>query len=671
MEQKQEITAADIAAIVGTSTRTIHRELNDIEPLLAANGILLHKTAGLGIRAEASKVAFERFKHSFDQADSAEYSADERKILIFCSLLELDEPVKLFSLAHELRVTMPTVSHDLDELEPIIARKNLTLVRRRGYGVEIVGSEAAKRHAISLLAVNHLDDSDLFGQFKDATVTNPSTAKLLDMIGKEHFKKLELALWELSDDWSNTLSESDYTRLLIRLSVALTRMERGSLIPARGSSSGGEDSTLLSRLCDVLNIQLPPQERAYLSELLDNEALPESSLLLPQEDIAAIENVKQLVHHTEHELRMSLAHDRSLEDGLIQHIKPAFQRIQDGIAIRNPMLAPIKKEYSLLFSIVRSGVQKIYTPLQIPDEEIGYIVMHFGASLERLKPFPRKIRAVLVCTSGIGSSKLLAVKIGKELPQIELIGHYSWFEARRLPSNRYDLIISTVDLPLEPDRYIKLSPMLPPEEASKLRAYIEDTTLKKEKPAAATDADASGQSPMDRLHMLQLYSGIVLRLLGGLSVHDLLLPQGEEKLELQLPTMLALTGDPHIAKHLDPIMDQLLARERQGSLVMPDSELALLHTRSDWIEAPLLTLYRYDRPLRLSEGDTSHASQLLMMLAPLKLDAYSLELLSEISAMLLMPELIVLLAEGEEASIKRLISKKLESYIKTKLDWRE
>ncbi|WP_419876198.1 BglG family transcription antiterminator [Candidatus Pristimantibacillus sp. PTI5] len=643
-----------------------------MEPLLAANGILLHKIAGLGIRVEASNDALERFKQSFDRSDSLEYSAEERKILIFCSLLEHDEPVKLFSLAHELRVTMPTISHDLDELEESIVKQGLTLVRRRGYGVEIVGPEEAKRHAVSLLAINHLDDSELFGQFADLAVSNPITAQLLDMIGKENFKKLEQALWELSDDWSNTLSESDYTRLLIKLSVALTRIGHGCVIPADRTNKS-EVIPLLQGLLDILNIQLPIQEQAYLSHLLDQEAFPESSLLIHHDDMPTIEGVKLLILRVEAQLQMSLTHDRSLEEGLIQHIKPAFQRIKDGIAIRNPMLAPIKKDYSALFSIVRSAVQEIYQKIKVPDEEIGYIVMHFGASLERLKPFPRKVRAVLVCTSGIGSSKLLAVKIAKELPQIELIGHYSWFEARRLPPSRYDLIISTVDLPLEPDRYIKLSPMLTPEETNKLRSYIEGTTLKKISSAAAAETDASGHSPMDRLLLLQLYSGIVLRLLDGFRVHDLTLEQGQAHLEQQLPAMLSLIGETSIDTHLTKISEQLIARERQGSLVIPDTELALLHTRSEWVEAPLLALYRFDTPLQLSgeEADAAQASQALMMLGPLKLDTYSLELLSEISAMLLLPELLTVLVHGNAASIKLFISKKLEHYIKTKLDWRE
>ncbi|WP_054026149.1 BglG family transcription antiterminator [Bacillus sp. FJAT-28004] len=565
---------------------------------------------------------------------------------------------------------MPTISHDLDELEKMIVKQGMTLIRRRGYGVEIIGPEEAKRHSISLLAMNHLDDSDLFGQFKNLAVSNPITAQLLDMIGKENFKRLEHTLWELNDEWPITLNESDYTRLLIKLSVALTRIEQNYFVSASEYHSG-EIISLLRSLLDVLNLQLPIEEQIYLSQLLGSEAFPESGLLIHHDDMPTIEGVKQLIHYVEDQLHMPLMEDRSLEEGLIQHIKPAFQRIKDGIAIRNPMLVPIKKEYGPLFSIVQSGVQQVYTHLKVPDEEIGYIVMHFGASLERLKPFPRKIRAVLVCTSGIGSSKLLAVKIANVLPQIDLIGHYSWYEATRLPPSRYDLIISTVDLPLEPDRYIKLSPMLTPEETNKLRSYIEGTTLKKVNPALSADEDKAGQSPMDRLLQLQLYSGIVLRLLDGFHVHDLPLLEGQEQLENQLPSMLFLFEKPYIAANSDKIVDQLLAREQQGSLVIPDTELALLHTRSEWIKEPLLALYRYDRPLQLGEDEEAQAKHLLMMLGPLKLDSYSLELLSEISAMLLLPDLLTLLAHDHAASIKLFISKKLEQYIKTKLDWRE
>lgn len=64
---------------------------------------------------------------------------------------------------------------------------------------------------------------------------------------------------------------------------------------------------------------------------------------------------------------------------------------------------------------------------------------------------------------------MLAVRLTKELPQINIVGNASWFEAARIPEKDYDLIISTVDLPLPPDQYIKLSPLLTKDEAERLR----------------------------------------------------------------------------------------------------------------------------------------------------------------------------------------------------------
>nr|WP_084134808.1 BglG family transcription antiterminator [Paenibacillus harenae] len=631
----------------------------------------------MGIKIEADPETIERFRQTIVSTDPLEYAAEERKVLILCRLLEYEEPVKLFSLASELRVTMPTISHDLVELEDMITKQGLILVRRRGYGVEIAGPEEAKRSLISLLAYSHLDDSDVFGQYKDQAAAHPITAQLLGMVGKESFMKLEQALWELNGEWQNDLTDTAYTRLLIKLSVTLTRAGQGHLIPAR---TGGpyREVSLLERLLDRLQLKLPDEEKQYLAGLLSQEDVQKKALLIHHDDMSLIETVTLLIRYVQERIGVPLLQDRSLAEGLIQHIKPAFQRIREGVAIRNPMLAPIKKDYGPLFSIVRQGVNELIRSIEVPDEEIGYIVMHFGASLERFKQFPRTIRAVLVCTSGIGSSKLLAVRITKELPQIELIGHHSWYEAARMSASQYDLIISTVDLPLDPDQYIKLSPLLTREESNKLRSYIEGTTLKKlapENKSEAEDGSATaddGPSPIDRFVLLQRYSEGILQLLGGFRVHDLTVEPSGMRLEDQLPRMIALLARPEALEHGDKIAAQLIARERQGSLVIPETELALIHTRSEWIQEPLLMLYRYNEPLMLSDDEDGaiSAMQVLMMLGPMKLDKYSLEILSEISAMLLLPDMINALTNGDLPSIKAFISRKLEHYIKTKMDWR-
>lgn len=678
--QQNEITAADIAAEIGTSTRTIHRELTDIEPALAAHGITLHKKSGIGIKIEADSDQIELFKQELNLTVPAEYSPEERKVLILCKLLQYDEPVKLFTLAHELNVTMPTISNDLDQLEEHINEQQLTLVRKRGYGVELLGKEQAKRQMISFLAIKYLDDSDLFEQKHDKldqSVVHPLTNQLLSMVGKEQFFKLERALWQLNKQWPTRLSEAAYTRLLIRLSVAFTRIQQGCVISlkpevpptASASHASDKDNSQLVRLLELLDLQLPREEEAYIDGLLKGEGQHELGLLINHNDMSLIETVTELIRFIENKTQISFMDDRSLVEGLIQHMHPAFQRISSGLAIRNPILTQIKKDYDQLFFLVRQGIDELVQDIHVPDEEIGYIVMHFGAAIERLKQIPWKVRAVLVCTSGIGSSKLLAVRISKELPQIELIGHLSWYEAVRLPMDEYDLIISTVNLPLEADKYIKISPLLTEDETDKLRSFIHGITLKSMEPSPVPIAD-SDHGPLDRLRQLHIYSDIILRLLDGFKIHTMELASGGPDLESQLLHMLSTIDQPSILLNKEKIVQQLLLREQQGSLVMPDTEIALMHTRSEWVHQPVISLFRYDRPLQLNH-EAEAVKQILLMLGPMQLEKASLELLSEISGMLLLTEMITLLEEGSKEEIRSFISRQLEKYMIRKLDWRD
>jgi mannitol operon transcriptional antiterminator len=348
---------------------------------------------------------------------------------------------------------------------------------------------------------------------------------------------------------------------------------------------------------------------------------------------------------------------------------PAMQRIRDGVAIRNPLLAQIKKDYELLFHTVRQGIDATIHSINVPDEEIGYVVMHFGASMERMQQFPRNIRAVLVCTSGIGSSKLLAVRITKELPQIDLIGHLSWYEAARLPAENYDLIISTVDLPLPADQYIKLSPLMTREETEKLRAYIQDITLKKLPPISIFSRSA--YASLERIRLMKVYAGEVVQLLDRFEINELDLIQGESELEAVLTEMISIVGRSGVLEQVETIVQQLLERETHGSQVIPDTELALFHTRSEWIRYPILLLFRLSAPLLLGKDKDTPVKQILLMLGPVQLGKQSLEVLSEISAALLLPETIELLAAEDAESIKDYFSQQLETYIKTTLDWRD
>ncbi|GGI44559.1 transcriptional regulator MtlR [Paenibacillus marchantiophytorum] len=666
MYRADDITAGEIAAEINVSTRTVHRELSELETILADYGIGLQKKSGKGIQLQAEPEQLEAFRQMLYGRMAVEYSAEDRRMMILCTLLEEEEPVKLFALSHDLGVTVPTITHDLDELEGWVKRSNLTLVRKRGYGVGLVGTEANKRRMIARLAKNGLDESDLFGKNETPQSQSPVVQKLLELIGKENFTHVEAALWLAEDEGLSELSEESYTNLLIHISITIARIQQGRSMEGQLETSPPVASKLLTHtvehLTKVLSVELSSAEIAYIAELLEPKSLNHPNHLLPIDELSYMEMVWKLIRCMEKSLDIPFSEDRSLRDGLLPHLESAIKRLQAGANIRNPLLAQIKKDYESLFDAIRHAVNQTIEEMAIPDEEIGFLVMHFGASMERQKQFKRNVRAILVCTSGIGTSKMLAVRLTKELPQINIIGHASWFEAARIPEKDYDLIISTVDLPLEPNQYMKLSPLLTKEEAERLRLFIQNVTLQKqpeERIETHQEEDSTG-----RLHRIQLYINEIVSIIDQFKVHAI--EQSFHSLQQALEVICGYSSRAGVIEEVGPIVNLLLERERLSSQVIPDTGLALFHIRSEQVLRPSFTLFRLKEDLPLESGIPSEVKQLLLMLGPQKLSKESLEVLSEISSLLLIPEMIELLKSGNQTEIKQFISQELAAFLENK-----
>ncbi|MFB9276116.1 BglG family transcription antiterminator [Cohnella cellulosilytica] len=677
-ERATEMTVAEMAQRIQVSSRTVHRELMDIEKVLERFGITLVKKTGFGIRMVASSEQLERLQAElFRSTDDglSEITPQERQTLILCSLLSQSEPIKLFALAHELQAAVQTIGSDLDELEEWVERNGLRLIRKRGYGIEIVGPEGSKRRAIANLVAESLDHSALFGNTLESGY-DPVSTRLLALVGKERFIRLERALWQLEETYPTALPEAAYTELLIRLSIALARCSAGFYLPEPGTTATTADGLaspfrdrVLACLADELDLELPERERLALTSLFREwEGADRSGGVRPlYEGFRQLEFVTKLVQAVGDKLNVDFGEDRSLIEGLLEHMTPAMRRLSNGERIRNPLLPEIRASYGELFNGIRATVRQVGPKLPIPDEEVGYLTMHFGAALERYSRVVRKVRALLVCMGGIGSSKLLAIRINKELPQIELLAHISWFEAARVPEDDYDLIISTVDLPLPADQYFKSSPLLTAEEAEKLGQFIRNHAYKRADDRMGR-AEPSGDS-LNKLNGIVQYSKICVQLLDQFEVVKLsgISADGIVPLEELVDRLLEPIGRRLPAGAAEEISALLVRREEQGSQVVPDTGLALFHTRTDVVEEPVIVLFRFDGPIRWTREESAAVSHILLMVGPRTIDNRKLEVLSEISALLLEPDVIERLETGNEDAIKRMFSHKFERFLQERL----
>ncbi|QWU17641.1 mannitol operon transcriptional antiterminator [Paenibacillus sophorae] len=674
LDNREEITAAEIAGNIGVSVRTVHREMEETEHILQDFGLTLSRKSGKGIQMNGPETGLGQLRHFLRAEKPAEYSGEERKIFELCSLIETEEPLKLFALAHTLKVTVATVSNDLDELEPWVRKFGLQLVRRRGYGVEIAGVEADKRRALCRLAAEHLDQSDLVGRGPQPEGEgSPVFRKLLAAVGQSRLLNVENILWDMEWNWTAELPESVYMELLLGLSVAVRRWEIGmiirnsedaaySLMTDHRNISGAEQ--FVKRLENEMNFALPKTEHLYIAELFDRAQESSAPDDFVHGDIGLMGMVYRLTDQVVKRTGFSFHSDRILREGLLEHVEQALRRIREGTRIRNPLLGPIRKDYQYLFRIIRDAVDELKLDLAVPDEEIAFLVMHFGASTERLNQLKRNVRAILVCASGLSSSRLLGERLRKEMPQLEILGNVSWYEAARMPEEDYDLIISTIDLPMEKDRYIRISPLLTAEEIDKLLRYIQNKAPAEDGSSSAGEEDppVTGESVIGRLRS---YKGL-LDEIDGLVERFRYYSLSNEGMDLQdtIGAMFDKLSGSGVTDDPETLRKRLLEREKMASQVIPDTSLALFHTRSSHVLMSSLTLYRLQSPLTL-DGNTE-VRTILLMLAPKVLSKESLEVLSEISAMMLDTDLMRLLEERSEQEIRTYLSAELLRFFENK-----
>ncbi|WP_455714706.1 BglG family transcription antiterminator [Anaerosporobacter sp.] len=157
--------------------------------------------------------------------------------------------------------------------------------------------------------------------------------------------------------------------------------------------------------------------------------------------------VKALVTEFEKTACVIFEDREELERSLFMHINTSMYRYQYGIQIGNPLSEDIVREYPDLFEITKnvSGYLEHMIGVPIPDGEVAYLALHFGASLKVSKQRGNKLRILIVCVNGISTGNMIKREIKKLLPEAEIVDVVAVMDVINV-QNVCDLVISTVKI---------------------------------------------------------------------------------------------------------------------------------------------------------------------------------------------------------------------------------
>ncbi|MDQ0926291.1 mannitol operon transcriptional antiterminator [Bacillus atrophaeus] len=667
LSQSRYVTVNEMAEAMQVSTRTIHRELKSIKPIMQRYNLTLDKQPGKGLKMVGSMEDKQKLLTDLSH-EQHEYSADERKLLILCSLLESQEPIKLYTLAKDLQVTNATVSYDLDELEEWISPFGLTLIRKRGYGIQLMGPEDAKRKIVGNLIVNRLD----IQMFLEAVELNikgktDTSEKMFGVVSKGELLKMERVLFRLKEKTAYALSDSSYIALVVHLTFAMERIQLGETISMEAEELHTLKNTkeyssaleIAGELEKAFGVTIPEAEVGYITiHLRSANRKYETEYKAQEIELEIALQTKRLIAFISEKIRMDLTENRSLYEGLIAHLEPAMNRIKEGMGIYNPMKEQIKRDYFLLYMAIEEGMEKSFPDMTFSDDEIAYLVLHFGSALE-IKKEEAKIKALIVCSSGIGSSKMLASRLKKELPEIQSFDMSSLIELKDRDIGAYDMIVSTVPIPYENIDYIVVSPLLNEEDANQVKQYIKRKIPlileKKRRPDNGRCKETDIPDTLKTAEKMGRYLDSIQHVLKNFTVNNIDTKPDDEPLPHQMFRLLEAEGLIHDAKKAAVC---LLEREKQGGLGIPETGMALYHLKNEEIVLPFLKIYDLSKPYEVKgmDGKPLSMSRVLVMMAPADLPAEGSEILSAISSAIIESKasMKAFQNEGEQALYQRL-----------------
>lgn len=458
LKNKECVTGDNLAVSIGVSSRTIRNDIKDLNRTLEDHGANVASEIGQGyylkIEDQEKFLAFqEEMEQNKREKDFKNIIPSEPKDrvryiiskLLLSSLNGRKEKIEFFDLEEELFISTSTLKKDFRSIDKILKNYDLKTSITKKDGVKIVGDEAKIRYCISEYIFNSKGYFEIEeNQFYQS------------IFKEQEIEKLRVILLDVISAYNLRLTDLAFKNVLIHSLIMLKRFARQKSVTYEKSDIETFEKKvefecakeIIKRIQKEFGVDLG-NEVYYLTQHL----ISSQRFLIddPKDDYEYKNEIEKILIRIKEETKIDLSDDKQLINGLAMHLSAALQRMRFDMNIRNEFLDSIKNMYPLAFELAVIAGEVIEENFQYrtQENEIGFLAMHFGASLERKglnEKKPRK-KAIIVCYAGVATAMLIKEKIEQNFGhKIEVIKTCSQQEVTKELIDQVDLVLTTAEL---------------------------------------------------------------------------------------------------------------------------------------------------------------------------------------------------------------------------------
>lgn len=325
--------------------------------------------------------------------------------------------------------------------------------------------------------------------------------------------------------------------------------------------------------------------------------------------------------------------------------------------IKNPVLANIKKDYSEVYEkCIRVGeVLEKWIHESVPEEEIGFLAIHFGAAMVRLEGKRENLRSVqvgVVCASGIGISRLMLNKLKKSFRERVKLTAYGKKDLTPYVVAHTDFLVTSIPIEVMEIPVIMVNPLLNEEDLEKIERQIYEC----ERTPEDNEEQDEFSLELDEVNQVvtqikTILSYISLNIVAEDITFDELLRSIGEKMS------------PYHDRSIR-IQEDVRRREQLGTQIFAEFGFALLHARTEGVTRPGVSVWRPPDGKRFANPVFKGINLVLVMLLP---DDENRQINSDIlgyisSSLIEDYEFLEQIQTGDEEQVKKLLKRYLKKY---------
>ena len=181
---------------------------------------------------------------------------------------------------------------------------------------------------------------------------------------------------------------------------------------------------------------------------------------------------KKVIQNFERLSNRTISKRTQLLDELFIHLLSTFYRVKYHHQYDEDIATKVQKKYSAIYVYTKLSIRpfELLNDEKLNENEIALITIYFGAQLITDNNYEKSV--LLVCSSGLGTSRLLKAQLEKEFPEIKIKGPITKSAYNNLKSITSEIVFSTIDLPNKGKEVFKVSPILSAREINVVRKVL-------------------------------------------------------------------------------------------------------------------------------------------------------------------------------------------------------